>query len=181
MLILAFLVSLLGVASGRWSNQPWARVSGGLLLLVCATFEVWAVLKLVDDLVVGLVGAVPAVAENRPVEATVAVVSLLPLLGLFGGRRWSEHRRRRRFRLNIEHTVTSLVGQINALAQAPGVADHDWLAQRWSEMSGTERAAWVSRRINSVTSLHREAGGLGLARLGRRAVDRLAQMDRLQR
>ena len=104
----------------------------------------------------------------------------LPLLGLVSGRRWNEHRRLRRLRVGTEMSAAALVFQIDALAQVPGVSEHSWLTNRWTSMSRAERLGWVSRRTNALATLHREAGGLGLARLGRRAADRLEQLDRLQ-
>lgn len=180
MVVLVLLVSVLGVLSGRWSHQRWGRVTGAILLVGCAPFAAWAVMEVVGNLIAGLASVFPEAAGGRPVEVTVAVASSLPLLGLVSGRRWNEHRRLRRLRVGTEMSAAALVFQIDALAQVPGVSEHSWLTNRWTSMSRAERLGWVSRRTNALATLHREAGGLGLARLGRRAADRLEQLDRLQ-
>jgi len=175
------MISVLLAAGAFWSGLigrgRWAvAVSRGLWLCL-GPFLAWSVVTMAGVLVAAASTFLPAPTGSRP-ELVVMGLSAAPLLALGAGA-WV---RRLRFQQRLarldDANVMTFIAEVERLAANPGLAQDKWLRGRWMGMSGREKLAWAVQRAPSLRALHRESGALGFSRLGQRAVDRLAALDR---
>ena len=180
MIILSSSLLVLGFISGLTVRGRVAAGMTWLLGLIFAPLAAWAAVELVGAAVHALSTTYPGLLPARPAWA-ILVGSGMPLVGLWAGQTLRGRRSRLRIMATSAMSTAHIVREIDRLVALPGVRDHEWLSSRWAKMSGQEKNEWAGRRMHSLRTLHRESGGLGLVRLGRRAADRLADLDRIRR
>lgn len=176
MFMISCLLTVGGFVTGLLGRAGWSTVISITMILCLAPFGAWAILSLVGALIATATPVLPEVVPQRP-EITVLALSSAPLAALWGGGWLRTRRSHRRLHRIAEAGPRGIIEEIDKLANHPGLAGHDWLNTHWSPLTQTQKMIWVSRHRTSIRALHRESAGLGIARLGRRAADRLASMQ----